>query len=243
MTEGSEQLLPCVGGLLELDDPAQLPYLLAEPLKRLIPYDFLVYNEIDTATGAIVTVSDPDGIEAGNAAFEAYAYQHPLINYYQRTHDPNVLRLSDHISRPELHRLELYNEFLHPFGLEEMIVCTLPAAPKVAIGMVLTREKRDFSPDECDLLSRLRPYVLRAYQSARRRRGGAFSSDHLQSLGLTLREAEVLQAVRRGARNKAIAHELGITVRTVKKHLERVYDKLGVESRTAALAVATGGRN
>src|SRR5256714_1353098 len=267
--EGNERLLSCVGGLLELEDPAQLPYLLAEPLKRLIPYDFLVYNEIDTATGAIVTISQPGGLESGNAAFEAYSYQHPLITYYQRTRDPNVLRLSDHICPPELRSLELYNEFLHPFGIEQMIVCTLPAAPALAIGMVVTRERSDFSAEECRLLSALRPYMLRAYRSARERteirrrldqlertssvsdrdllvmhgQMEAFSPGYLRRLGLTGREAEVLEAVRRGARNKAIAHELGITVRTVKKHLERVYEKLGVESRTAALAVATGGRN
>jgi DNA-binding NarL/FixJ family response regulator len=56
----------------------------------------------------------------------------------------------------------------------------------------------------------------------------------LQSLGLTPREAEVLLWVAHGKTNPEIAVILGIRYRTVKKHLEHVFAKLGVETRTAA---------
>jgi len=55
---------------------------------------------------------------------------------------------------------------------------------------------------------------------------------------LTPRESEVLLALTRGARSSEIAVELGISERTVKAHLASIYLKLGVESRTAAVAVA-----
>ena len=55
---------------------------------------------------------------------------------------------------------------------------------------------------------------------------------------LTERELEVLRAAARGERNKEIAHALGITERTVKAHLASVFNKLGVDSRAAAVAVA-----
>jgi len=55
---------------------------------------------------------------------------------------------------------------------------------------------------------------------------------------LTPREHEVLRALTRGARTSEIAAELGIAERTVKAHLASIYLKLGVESRTAAVAVA-----
>lgn len=57
---------------------------------------------------------------------------------------------------------------------------------------------------------------------------------------LTHREAEVLSWVSAGKTNQEIATILGISPRTVKKHLEHVYDKLGVETRTAAAAVTLG---
>jgi NarL family two-component system response regulator YdfI len=55
---------------------------------------------------------------------------------------------------------------------------------------------------------------------------------------LTEREGEVLAAVARGERSKEIATHLGITERTVKAHLANIYNKLGVDSRAAAIAVA-----
>jgi two-component system, NarL family, response regulator YdfI len=57
-------------------------------------------------------------------------------------------------------------------------------------------------------------------------------------LELTARELEVLEAAARGDRSKEIAYRLGITERTVKAHLASVYNKLGVDSRAAAIAVA-----
>jgi NarL family two-component system response regulator YdfI len=55
---------------------------------------------------------------------------------------------------------------------------------------------------------------------------------------LTDREVEVLRAAARGERNKEIAHGLGISERTVKAHLASVFNKLGVDSRAAAVAIA-----
>ena len=55
---------------------------------------------------------------------------------------------------------------------------------------------------------------------------------------LTERELEVLQSAARGERNKEIAFKLGITERTVKAHLQSIYQKFGVDSRAAAVAVA-----
>jgi two-component system, NarL family, response regulator YdfI len=55
---------------------------------------------------------------------------------------------------------------------------------------------------------------------------------------LTGREREILERVARGERNKEIAAALGITERTVKAHLASIYNRLGVDSRAAAVAAA-----
>ncbi len=55
---------------------------------------------------------------------------------------------------------------------------------------------------------------------------------------LTPRELEVMQAVAKGERNKEIAYRLGISERTIKAHLTNVYNKLGVDSRAAAVSTA-----
>lgn len=57
-------------------------------------------------------------------------------------------------------------------------------------------------------------------------------------LGLTEREAEVLLWISYGKSNADISDVLEISPRTVQKHLERIYEKLGVETRAAAAAIA-----
>lgn len=57
-------------------------------------------------------------------------------------------------------------------------------------------------------------------------------------LRLTRREAEVLNWVIKGKTNRDIGEILGMSPRTVNKHLEHVFEKLGVETRTAAAAAA-----
>ena len=60
----------------------------------------------------------------------------------------------------------------------------------------------------------------------------------LETLRVTRREAEVLRWVAAGKTNQEIATILGLSARTVAKHLERMYPRLGVENRTAAAARA-----
>lgn len=63
------------------------------------------------------------------------------------------------------------------------------------------------------------------------------SRDRLVSFGMTSREAEVVQWLVQGKSSYEIATILTISVRTVSKHLERIYLQLGVENRHAAVAL------
>ncbi len=58
------------------------------------------------------------------------------------------------------------------------------------------------------------------------------------SVTLSEREKEVLAGAAKGERSKEIALRLGISERTVKAHLDSIYNKLGVDSRAAAVSVA-----
>lgn len=92
-------------------------------------------------------------------------------------------------------------------------------------------------PDE--LAAAVRARLRRAEATApRRAAAGEATPAQLEPLGLTPREAEVLFWVARGKTNDEIAIVLGIGLTTVKKHLESVFGKLGVENRTAAAAMA-----
>jgi DNA-binding CsgD family transcriptional regulator len=65
-----------------------------------------------------------------------------------------------------------------------------------------------------------------------------FDPRSLKSMGLTERETEVLAWVAEGKSNSDVGTILGISSVTVKKHLEHIFQKMGVETRTAAVAFA-----
>jgi DNA-binding NarL/FixJ family response regulator len=88
---------------------------------------------------------------------------------------------------------------------------------------------------ECAMLSPIGPDELLFRLSERRaEEEGAV----LLQLGVTSRESEVLLWLSRGKSNREIGEILGISPRTVNKHLEQVFVKLGVENRASATARA-----
>jgi DNA-binding NarL/FixJ family response regulator len=77
-------------------------------------------------------------------------------------------------------------------------------------------------------------FLLRLAKEA----GSDLSAELSSEFGLTTREGEVLSWLAKGKTNRDIAQILGLSPRTVDKHLEQIYAKLGVENRTAAAAIA-----
>ena len=71
-------------------------------------------------------------------------------------------------------------------------------------------------------------------------RSVAVVESRLQHAALTPRETEVLSWIAKGKTNRDIAEILSLSHRTVNKHLEHIYQKLGVETRAAAAAVSMG---
>lgn len=88
---------------------------------------------------------------------------------------------------------------------------------------------------ECAMLSPIGPDELLFRLNERR---ATEDTAVLQQLGLTAREAEVLLWLSRGKANREIGQILGISPRTVNKHLEQIFIKMGVENRASAAARA-----
>jgi DNA-binding response OmpR family regulator len=118
----------------------------------------------------------------------------------------------------------------------------LEAAQKVKAGSkapALTPALASFPNDDqlrLQYMGKLGPneFLLRLAKDSSANTPAEFSSE----LGLTSREGEVLSWLSKGKTNRDIAQILGLSPRTVDKHLEQIYSKLGVENRTAAAAIA-----
>jgi len=86
-----------------------------------------------------------------------------------------------------------------------------------------------------DLIQAIEARLQRSAQQARREFKPDFSSvEPLVGLGLTPRAAETLLWLAQGKTNGDIATILGITESTIKKHVQEIFEKLGVETRGAA---------
>jgi DNA-binding NarL/FixJ family response regulator len=87
----------------------------------------------------------------------------------------------------------------------------------------------------------LSPAVTPAVFDVLRRAPGSDNDSRQEGLGaLTAREREILNLLARGRSNRDIAEELFITNKTVKNHLSRIYEKIGVHSRAEAIALWLG---
>lgn len=111
-------------------------------------------------------------------------------------------------------------EFFRRAPMRYQLSIALPPAG----DFTFQRHSRDFTPADRATVAALREPLMHAVERAFGR-----------TAGLTRREAMVLELVALGRTNVAIAHRLGTSPRTVAKHLEHIYRKLGVSGRAAAV--------
>ena len=88
------------------------------------------------------------------------------------------------------------------------------------------------------MLARIRVHLANSRLIRRTSTAASDAAGLRKVFKLTAREAEVLSWLSKGKANRDIAQILGLSPRTIDKHLEQIYAKLGVENRTAATAIA-----
>ncbi|MDA8422269.1 MAG: helix-turn-helix transcriptional regulator [Nitrospiraceae bacterium] len=156
-------------------------------------------------------------------------------------------KISDALTNRRYRALGIYNEFFRRNEADyQLLISFLPSGNGYSM-ISFNRDKRDFSEEERLVLNFLGPHIAQAYKNAEacakaRRTFAALegSPQSFKSYGLTYREEDVLYWVAQGKTNGETAGILNIAPGTVKIHLEKIYQKLGVESRTAASALAMG---
>ena len=205
-------------------------------LARLIPSDACVgYQEADVARNfrvvELVEVIGTPPSPKTERAFHTLGWQNPM-HCRLHAHGDGVLRLSDLLTRRQRMKLEYNDAVWRPHGIDDALRVWLPAPRGRARSVYLERSGRNYSDRDRMLLTLLRPHLgrMRINAESRRRLDG--------TSGLTRREAEVLGWVARGRTNVEVGAALFISPLTVRKHLEHIFEKLGVRSRTAAAAYA-----
>ncbi|MGO1950236.1 MAG: LuxR C-terminal-related transcriptional regulator [Mycobacteriaceae bacterium] len=184
--------------------------------------DIEIVGEVDTADAAVKAVTAGNAIDVilMDLRFGAGAAGHEVETGAQATarirelpgvdHPPNVLVVTNYDTDVDI----------------------LGAVEAGAVGYLL----KDAPPTE--LISAVRSAAKGTTAMSGSVANRLRHRDREPATTLSARELQVLQAVAEGKSNRAIGVELFLSEATVKSHLVHIYDKLGVRSRTSAVAAA-----
>jgi DNA-binding CsgD family transcriptional regulator len=232
-------LLRVMTALHECRTLAELEVTLTQRVGEIIRADLVTLNKIDLNgnMGGSIGLFEPEFMSPRviEPAFDRYVHQHPLVQEIVRTGDGRPRRLSDHIDVTDFVRLELYEHVFRPLRSLHQIGFQVTAVPGMVVGIGINRTHDDFTDDELRMAQLLYEQLPAALHHVQLREIHERELQLGADLELTEREREVLVYLRAGMTNQEIAMALHLGRRTVEKHLERLYAKLGVRTRTAAV--------
>jgi DNA-binding CsgD family transcriptional regulator len=200
-------------------------------LRDVFQAEFAGAGHVDFCRTASRTWADSPGlIPVSPDGFHEYAVRHPLTRAYQRTGEAVPLRLSDVAS------IRATPPPYGGTGMRRVLTIPLVIAPQHLCALALLRSGPDFTARDLQLAGQLQP-VLSGIYALRGRITCRTPSSPCSDTGilLTARELAVLDLMADGLIAAAIARQLGISPRTVNKHIENIYRKLGTHDRTSAV--------
>lgn len=219
-----------------------------ERLPLLAASELTTLSLCDLASGRRHVIGLPAGAigQDARASFDRHFHEHPLVRYHARERGPHAHRISDSVPFAEFTRTALYDEYYRSIGIQHALALPVHVSDGWLVSFVFNRGGSDFSDRELALLDQVRGCVARLFRRTRlleRARqawamqdaSGPAAPALARVAGLSEREHEVLRWVAAGKTDRDIAAILAISHRTVHKHLQSVYAKLGVETRTAAV--------
>jgi DNA-binding CsgD family transcriptional regulator len=176
-------------------------------------------------------------------AFDAVFDQHPIVAH-RRTNPGSqpVLRASDCSSDREFRLSRVYRELFLPIGARYQLAIVTATDNPITSGRswFINRSTRDFTDADLRQARHLQPMLAlldTVYSSSSpiHRVEGAQTDEARKRAHLTVRELDVLILLADGRSAQQIARLRRISVRTVRKHLENIYEKLGCHDRMLAV--------
>jgi DNA-binding CsgD family transcriptional regulator len=228
----------------DLPDGEGLPPSLLADLMGQIRCDDLFFCGFDSSRQVswfgqeIVPSADTPGSDDLDRVYWKHYRDSRFCSYPVRTGDlRSIIKTSDFYSARQWHSTAMYTDHDRLLGIEHCLMLCLPEAqPRTAgpgrhVRLYVSRGPGpDFSERDRALLTLLRPHLHQAYLDVERRRHPIPQ--------LTPRHWDLLHLLAAGHTNAQIARRLGISEATVRAHLENIYDRLHVSSRTAAVTRA-----
>ena len=228
-------------------EPHEFFQKIVAAVKDLLSSDLASYNEYDAdlrITKVVNGSPEHDQIyKKHEEAVREYLPTHPGFSVSSLN---RCTMLADLVSPAEFERTSLYNEYYRHLDIRSQVFTELPVPQGMRSILMLSRTRPLFTEKERFMLGLMKPHVIQALRTTLelhnyRERIALFGEGEefpaLRTFGLTAREATILGWAAKGKTNADIASILGISRRTVEKHFEHIYEKLGVETKIAAVSV------
>ena len=153
-----------------VDNATMFGISVLKALNGVVDCDIGSYNEIDpVAERAIYHVHPGEEMpippNADQEGFPRLILQNPILRFQRDTGDASARRISDFITRVELHQLDLYQRVYQYLGVEFQVAFGLATKEPLVVGIALSRHDNDFDDEEVTFLNALRPYLVENYRN------------------------------------------------------------------------------
>ena len=234
-----EAVLSFLGEAQTVDGPAPFTPELLDRLIEIVGCEYASFSEVDDlmrVTRSYVRSSAEPLMPEDDGWWESPRTAE-LRRYRYANGGRPVIVLADVLTRAKRTCAD-FNFNFRDYGACDEIHVDLDS-PRTWFAALNLGSEREFGPRERLMVHLLQPHLTGLYRSAEHRRRLAATTEAFDPDAtdrLTRREREVMLCVADGLSNDEIASVLVVEQSTVRKHLEHIYEKLGVRSRTAALA-------
>ncbi|ACU71212.1 transcriptional regulator, LuxR family [Catenulispora acidiphila DSM 44928] len=222
---GLRRILAVADALLGVAEESELVDRLLPVLRRTVPADTVLWLAAHERHPATWRAEPPGAVNAEQAALLAAHADDPLMA--AAWHGPGTAtRRSDLQTDHEFHRLPVFPALFAPLGARRQLVMAVRPDEERRIVVLFNRASPDFTQHDVAVAEAVRHRIGRAL--------APFGGPGARREKVSPREADVLDLLCRGLTDRQIATRLGISPRTVDKHLEHAYVKLGVRCRVQA---------
>lgn len=223
------RLLDAAATLAATTGRAAVRELAVSILFELVPATRAGWVSIDLTTGVMSGQHLPEPIPFVIPLMPRDLADVPMVTELLAAPRPGSLRISDTLTDDEWHARPLYQTVYKPMGGDYQIGSLLSVDNGLVETLAVFRADRDFTDRELALVEGLAQQVRATLLRLR-----AMETRDAWAV-LTPRHRQVVAALETGATVRQAAVALGITEKTLENHLQVIYKRLGVSSRTAAL--------
>jgi DNA-binding CsgD family transcriptional regulator len=206
---------------------------------QLLPSSLNSHGVIDQKTGVLTANFDctPPGLADAFAAFGRHMAKYAPFRFDPSVNSGKPFSARDFYSRPAFHDLDIYQEVYRPMGLDDHCFLHVPTGSDSIVFVGFLRDGRPFDRGEKELLGLVQPHLSNGRKLALAMTAAEdtpLSPELFAGVGFTPRESDVLYWLTRGKLNEEIARILHLRADSVSRHLQTIYEKMGVEHRVAA---------